>query len=114
MKTDEQSNFPHEPWPQKDCQSLLWTQVLVCSVLNLSLPICPSVVKVNGREESGEADRLGGVQAGLLNCLPWRLQGYIEHCILREKHACAKGPFIRIRWELGLTHLPGPLGGSCL
>lgn len=61
-------NFARGLWPQKDCQSLLGMQVLVCSVLNLALLICPSVVKVNGKEESGEADRPGGVQTGLLTC----------------------------------------------
>lgn len=69
------SNFPRGLRPQ-ECQSLLWMQVLVCSVLNLFLRICPSVVKVNGREESGEqgvegprccqeeAGEPGGVRAG--------------------------------------------------
>lgn len=42
---------------------MLWTRVLVCSVLNLFLLICPSVVKVSGKEDcragaaGGDADR---------------------------------------------------------
>ena len=69
------NNFLHGLRPQ-ECQSLLWMQVLVCFVLNLFSRICPSVVKVHGKEDSGEqgaeglrccqgaADRPGGVQAG--------------------------------------------------
>ena len=69
------SNFPHGLWPQER-HSLLWMQVLVCSVLNLFSRVCPSVVKVHGKEDSGEqgakgprccqgaAGRPGGVQAG--------------------------------------------------
>lgn len=57
------SSSPRGLWPQKERRSLLWTRVLVCSVLNLFLLICPSVVKVSGEEDcragapGGDADR---------------------------------------------------------
>ena len=94
-------------------------QVLVCFVLNLFSRICPSVVKVHGKEDSGEqgaegprccqgvADRPGVVQAGAPD-LPCAGRNVLHKIvILRGTRGCAHRSFPRaFLGKQGWPYLP--------
>ena len=102
------SNFAHGLWPQ-DCPSLLWMQVLVFSVLDLSSRICQSVVKVSGKEERGEADRREVLRPGSCTARAGG-NGTAENIpFLERSMPMLRGPSQGPRGEMGLTpaQVPG-------
>lgn len=104
---------------------MLWTQVLVCSVLNLFSRVCPSVVKVHGKEDSGEqgaegprccqgaADRPEVCRLGFLHCLVLEVMVLHKIVILRGTRGCVHRSFPRgSLGKQGWPFLPTPWESS--